>query len=133
MATLLKPLDLGKFLLLGLWLAAGGCARSRSEAGWTSSSPPATAGLPASPTKVDGPLDVQRAVATAQLHAPAIRTARAKVDVAHAGVDLADTAYLPRLDLVWQEIRATRNNISGTTFPQGVIPAILLKLPAAGR
>jgi outer membrane protein TolC len=44
--------------------------------------------------------------------------------VANAGVELADTAYLPRLDLVWQEIRATRNNISGTMFPQGVIPAI---------
>jgi outer membrane protein TolC len=74
--------------------------------------------------EVDGPLDVQRAVATAQVHAPAIRTARARVDVTNAGVDLADTAYLPRLDLVWQEIRATRNNISGTTFPQGVLPAI---------
>jgi outer membrane protein TolC len=85
---------------------------------------PVTPGLPTNPTKVDGSLDVQRAVATAQLHAPAIRTARAKVDVANAGVDLANTAYLPRLDLVWQEIRATRNNISGTTFPQGVIPAI---------
>jgi outer membrane protein TolC len=67
---------------------------------------------------------VQRAVAAAQLHAPAIRTARARVEGANAGVELADTAYLPRLDLVWQEIRATRNNISGTTFPQGVIPAI---------
>jgi len=41
-----------------------------------------------------------------------------------AGIDLADTAYLPRVDLVWQELRATRNNISGTTFSQGVIPAI---------
>ena len=41
-----------------------------------------------------------------------------------AGIDLAETAYLPRVDFIWQEIRATRNNISGTTFPQGVIPAI---------
>jgi len=106
--------------LLGCGLATAGCARSRRETEPIPPAPPARADAP----PAEGPLDVRRAVATAQLHAPAIRTARARIDVANAGIDLADTAYLPRLDLVWQEIRATRNNISGTTFPQGVIPAI---------
>jgi outer membrane protein TolC len=55
---------------------------------------------------------------------PAVRAARERIEVAGAGVDLADTAYLPRVDLLWQELRATRNNISGTLFPQAVIPAI---------
>jgi outer membrane protein TolC len=102
------------------WFVATGCARRQPEP-----EPVArTVNLPEAPPKADGPLDVHRAVAAAQLHAPSIRTARARVDLANAGTDLADTAYLPRLDLVWQEIRATRNNISGTTFPQGVLPAI---------
>ena len=106
------------------WVLSAGCARSRPEKEPASSFSPPNAEVVSSLPKAEGPLDVQRAVATAQLRAPAIRTARAKVDVAIAGIDLANTAYLPRLDLVWQEIRATRNNISGTTFPQGVIPAI---------
>jgi outer membrane protein TolC len=105
---------------LGCGLAAAGCARSRPERQPVPPAPSAKAEAPPS----EGPLDVRLAVGTAQRHAPAIRTARARADVANAGIDLADTAYLPRLDLVWQEIRATRNNISGTTFPQGVIPAI---------
>lgn len=107
-------------LLLGLCLGGIGCARSRPPSERTTSSPTANPDVP----KDEGPLNVHRAVANAQRHAPAIRTARARVDVASAGLELTDTAYLPRLDLVWQEIRATRNNISGTTFPQGVIPAI---------
>src|SRR5262245_45357211 len=54
--TFLQHPDSRKFLfLLGFWLAATGCARSRSEAGWESLSHPATPALPASPTKVDGP------------------------------------------------------------------------------
>lgn len=76
------------------------------------------------PAPAEGPLDLRRCVDQALLHVPAIRAARARADSAAAGMDLADTAWLPRIDLVWQEIRATRNNISGTTFPQGVIPAI---------
>lgn len=71
-----------------------------------------------------GALDVRACVDFALSHVPALRTARARADATAAGIELADTAYLPRVDLVWQEIRATRNNISGTTFPQGVIPAI---------
>jgi outer membrane protein len=111
-------------IALGLWLAAGGCVRLRTDP------EPATEPAvrrdvpPLAPPRIDGPLDLQRSVELASLHAPAIRVARAQADAAAAGMDLASTAYLPRIDLVWQEIRATRNNISGTTFPQGVIPGI---------
>ena len=76
------------------------------------------------PPRTSGPLTLAEAVRTATESTPAIRAARARAEAALAGMDFADTAYLPRVDLLWQEIRATRNNISGTTFPQGVIPGI---------
>src|SRR6185295_2425551 len=110
-------------LALGLSLASGGCARSRVEPEPLTPSERAPAARVSLP-RPDGPLNLRRSVEQATEHAPAIRTVRARSDAAAAGVDLADTTYLPRIDLLWQEIRATRNNISGTTFPQGVIPGI---------
>ena len=41
-----------------------------------------------------------------------------------AGIQLARTAYLPRVDALAQVNRATRNNVFGLLLPQGVIPAI---------
>ena len=70
------------------------------------------------------PISIGAAVQLSLSNYPAIRAARARVEAAQAGVTLADTAYLPRVDLLWQEIRATRNNISGTMIPQPVIPGI---------
>ena len=64
------------------------------------------------------------AVALAADNYPAIRTAKAQVAATAAGVDLARTAYAPRLDLLWQQNRASVNNIFGTTLPQAVIPSI---------
>ncbi len=55
---------------------------------------------------------------------PALRIANARAATADAGVDLAKTAYLPRLDLLWQENRASRNNIFGLVLPQSTIPSI---------
>src|SRR5205814_8332164 len=69
-------------------------------------------------------LKLADAVALAETNYPSIRTAEAQVRTAQAGIDLAHTAYLPRLDLLWQENRASVNNIFGTTLPQGVIPSI---------
>jgi outer membrane protein TolC len=113
-----------KNLLLVLALATAGCIRLRSDPEPRLPAPARDAGPSAPSPKADGPLDVRNCVEFALGHVPALRTARARADATAAGIDLADTAYLPRVDLVWQEIRATRNNISGTTFPQGVIPAI---------
>ncbi len=70
------------------------------------------------------PLTLNAAVDLALGNYPAIRAAHAQVDVARAGIDLARTAYLPRTDLLWQENRATRNNIFGLLLPQSVIPSI---------
>jgi outer membrane protein TolC len=70
------------------------------------------------------PLKLEDAVALAATNYPAIRTGQAQVRATAAGIDLARTAYNPRLDLLWQENRASVNNIFGTTLPQGIIPSI---------
>src|ERR1043166_6121823 len=70
------------------------------------------------------PLRLQDAVELAQTNYPSVRTAEAQVKAASAGIDLARDAYLPRLDLIWQENRASVNNVFGTLLPQGVIPSI---------
>ena len=70
------------------------------------------------------PLTLNAAVDLALGNYPAIRAAQAQVAVARAGIDLARTAYLPRTDVLWQENRATRNNIFGLLLPQSVIPSI---------
>lgn len=70
------------------------------------------------------PIKLAEAVQLAESNYPSIRTAQAQVGVASAGIDLARTAYLPRLDLLWQENRASVNNVFGTLLPQGVIPSI---------
>jgi len=70
------------------------------------------------------PLTLNAAVDLALDNYPAIRVARAQVAAARAGIELARTAYLPRTDLLWQENRATRNNVFGLLLPQPVISSI---------
>ena len=70
------------------------------------------------------PLRLDAAVALALANYPAIKTAQAQASAARANIDLARTAYLPRLDLLYQENRATRNNIFGAVLPQSIIPSI---------
>lgn len=57
-------------------------------------------------------------------HYPTVRAALEQVNVSTANVSVAKSAYLPRLDSVWQTNRATANNIFGQLLPQSVIPAI---------
>ena len=57
-------------------------------------------------------------------HYPTIRAALEQVTASTAGVDVARTAYLPRLDAMWQSNRATTNNVFGQVLPQSVIPAL---------
>jgi outer membrane protein len=47
-----------------------------------------------------------------------------QISAAIAGIDLARTAYLPRIDTLVQVNRATRNNVFGLLLPQSVIPSI---------
>jgi outer membrane protein TolC len=69
-------------------------------------------------------LTIEDALRYAVDHYPAVRAAVEQVNASTAGVLLARTAYLPKLDGVWQSNRATANNIFGQLLPQSTIPAI---------
>jgi len=69
-------------------------------------------------------LNFEQAVELAQKNYPAIRAAQAQRRSAEAGIDLARANYLPRVDMTWQQNRATRNNVFGLLLPQGGIPSI---------
>jgi outer membrane protein len=75
-------------------------------------------------TTTPQPLKLDAAVELALTNYPAIKTAQAQVAAAKANIDLARTAYLPRLDLLYQENRATRNNVFGAVLPQSIVPSI---------
>jgi outer membrane protein TolC len=69
-------------------------------------------------------LTLDQAIQYATEHYPTIRAALEQVNVSSAGVDVARSAYLPRLDSLWQSNRGTANNIFGQVLPQSVIPAM---------
>ncbi len=69
-------------------------------------------------------LTLDAAVELAQRNFPAIHVAKAQAQAASEQIGLAHTAYLPRLDLLWQENRASTNNIFGALLPQAIIPPI---------
>src|SRR5207244_9522033 len=69
-------------------------------------------------TTASGPLTLNDAVQLALQNYPAIRESRARAQAAEEGIGVARTAYLPRLDLLWQENRGTTNNVFGLLFPQ---------------
>src|SRR5438552_2732591 len=75
-------------------------------------------------SQASGPLSLNDAVVLALKNYPAIRESRARAVAADEGVGVARTAYLPRLDMVWQENGATTNNVFGLLLPQSVIPAV---------
>lgn len=65
---------------------------------------------------------VQEAVSYAMANYPGVQAAIQRYESARAGVGLAATNYLPSVSLLWQDNRATRNNIAGVLLPQSVIP-----------
>jgi outer membrane protein len=67
---------------------------------------------------------LDQAVRYALDHYPTVRVALEQVNVSTAGVDVAKSAYLPRLDSLWQSNRATANNIFGLVLPQSVLPSM---------
>lgn len=69
------------------------------------------------------PLRIDQAVTLALQKYPAGDVSQAQVAAAAAGIQLARTSYLPRVDALGQINRATRNNVAGLLFPQG-LPAI---------
>lgn len=69
-------------------------------------------------------LNLRAAVELAQSHHPALRARAALVDAAGEGHTVARSAYLPSVDLLWQQNRATRANVFGMLLPQSVVPSI---------
>jgi len=69
-------------------------------------------------------LTLEQAIQYAAEHYPTVRAAIEHVNASTANVDVARSAYLPRLDSLWQSSRATANNIFGQVLPQNVVPAL---------
>jgi outer membrane protein len=69
-------------------------------------------------------LTLEQALQYAIDHYPTVRAALEQVNASAAGVDVAKSAYLPRLDSLWQSNRGTANNIFGQVLPQSVIPSM---------
>jgi outer membrane protein len=62
------------------------------------------------------PLTLPEAIKFGLDNFPSVRAAMARVSGAKSGFDLARTAYLPRVDVGFQETRGTFNNVSGLYF-----------------
>ncbi len=71
-----------------------------------------------------GSLTLAQAVEGAAKNYPSIRVSQEQMNAASAGIRLARTAYLPRIDALAQVNRATRNNVFGMLLPQSVIPSM---------
>jgi outer membrane protein TolC len=69
-------------------------------------------------------LTLQQAVDEALRNYPSIRVSQEQMNAAAAGIQLARTAYLPRLEALAQANRATRNNVFGLLLPQSTIPSM---------
>ena len=69
-------------------------------------------------------LTLTQAVENALRNYPSVRVSQEQINAAAAGIQLARTAYLPRVDALAQVNRATRNNVFGLLLPQSVLPAI---------
>ncbi len=70
------------------------------------------------------PMTLSEAVDSAVRNYPSVRVSQEEINAAAAGIQLARTAYLPKVDAIAQVNRATRNNVFGMMLPQSVIPSI---------
>ena len=70
------------------------------------------------------PLTMTQAVESALRNYPSIQVSQEQINAAAAGIQLARTAYLPRLDTTAQVNRATRNNVFGLLLPQSVLSSM---------
>jgi outer membrane protein len=69
-------------------------------------------------------MTLAQAVEGALHNYPSIRVSQEQINAAAAQIQLARTAYLPRIDLLAQANRATRNNVFGLLLPQSTIPSM---------
>jgi outer membrane protein len=70
------------------------------------------------------PMTLSQAVENSLKSYPSIRVSQEQINAAAASIRLARTAYLPRVDVLAQFNRATRNNVFGLLLPQNTIPSI---------
>ena len=69
-------------------------------------------------------LTIVQVVQDAEQNYPAIHVSEQDLNAAVANIQLARTAYLPRLDGIVQINRATRNNVFGTLFSQNTLSSM---------
>src|SRR5438270_3351951 len=69
-------------------------------------------------------MTLSQTVESALRNYPSIKVSQEQINAVAAGIQLARTAYLPRVDALGQVNRATRNNVFGLLMPQSVIPPI---------
>ena len=79
---------------------------------------------PAECQDTQSPLTIERAVGLAIQRYPAVRISEAGIRGAAAAIQLARTAYLPRVDAIAGVNRATRNNVMGLQFPSQILAPI---------
>jgi len=89
----------------------------------------------AAPAPGNQALSLADALAIAQDKYPAIKASLEQQAAAQHQIGVARTAYLPRLDMLWQTNRATDNNRTGLLLPQSVLPPIsgVVAVDALGR
>ncbi len=80
--------------------------------------------LQGQPSAAPTALTMSQAVEDALRNYPSVRVSQEQMNAAAAGIRLAQTAYLPRVDGLAQINRATRNTFYGLLLPQGVIPGV---------
>jgi outer membrane protein len=80
--------------------------------------------LPAQQASPSSGLTLSQAVESALKNYPSIRVTQEQMNAAAAGIRLAQTAYLPRVDGLAQINRATRNTFYGLLLPQSTIPGV---------
>jgi outer membrane protein len=71
---------------------------------------------------IHGPLTMELVVQVTANRYPAIRAAQAQREAAKESIGVAQAAYLPRADLLWQLNRATTNKANLTPLGQAVVP-----------
>jgi outer membrane protein TolC len=89
-----------------LVLVSGRCLLAQAEA------PPAHA------------LTLEEAITYALQHYPAVRASLEQVSAARAGMTLARTQYLPSLNAIYQDSRATQNQVAGIWLPTAITPTV---------
>jgi len=69
-------------------------------------------------------LTLEEALDYALQHYPVVRASLEQVSAARAGISLARTQYFPVLNGVYQDSRATQNQVPGIWFPTAITPAV---------